>query len=101
MTSTIEDAIISNCKITGNCTIDNCSSYISQMPISSVITTSNIYTMAKEIVAEGLRNMNINELSEILCQKLIVDLSNKEDYYTLLKLYNNDYKSVLKILLKE
>lgn len=101
MTSTIEDAIISNCKIAGNCTIDNCLSYTTQEPISSVITTSNIYTMAKEIVAEGLRNMNINELSEILCQKLIVDLSNKEDYYTLLKLYNNDYKSVLKILLKE
>lgn len=101
MTSTIEDAIISNCKITGNCTIDNCVSYIGQEPISNVVTSSNVYTIAKDIVAEGLRSININELFEILCKKLIEDSSVKEDYNTLLRLNNNDYKQVLKILLKE
>ena len=101
MTSTIEDAIISNCKITGNCTIDNCISYIGTEPISSVVTSSNVYTIAKDIVAEGLRNIDVNELFEILCKKLINESKLKDDYDILLRINNNDYKQVLKILLKE
>ena len=101
MSSVIEDVILNNCKIHGNCTIENSWSYISQEPVSSVITSSNIYTIAKNIVAEGLRSIDVNELFEILCKKLIEDSSIKEDYNTLLRLNNNDYKQVLKILLKE
>ena len=101
MTSTIEDAIINNCKITGNCTIDNCVSYIGQEPISNVVTSSNVYTIAKDIVAEGLRSINVNELLEILCTRLIFEIDETDKYKNLLQLANNNYLYVLKCILKD
>lgn len=100
MNSVIEDVILNNCKIHGNCTIENNWSYISQEPVSSVITSSNVYTIAKNIVAEGLRQMSPNELAEILCTNLIYEMDDDNKYKNLLQLANNDYLHVLKCILE-
>ena len=100
MNNIIKDAIIDNCKINENCTITNsCSCTVE--PVSTIVTSSNFDNIAKDIVSKGLRDINTNELLEILCRKLVNESKSKDDYDTLLRLNNNDYKQVLKILLKE
>lgn len=100
MNNIIKDAIIDNCKINENCTITNSYSCTVE-PVSTIVTSSNFYSIAKDIVSKGLRDINTNELLEILCRKLVNESKSKDDYDTLLRLNNNDYKQVLKILLKE
>lgn len=99
MTSTIEDAIISNCKITGNCTIDN---YLIQQPISTVCTTSNILEYAGEIVRNGLQMLSKQELAKIFYDNLIYDLlsdQDKENAENLLRINKNDYAAIIQSLM--
>ena len=48
------------------------------------------------IVKQGMEAMNINDFSKILCDKLQqIGIVDTETYNTLIKLYNNDYTSIL------
>lgn len=97
----ISDAILENCKINTSCSLQNPFSYVSAEPMSTVLTTNNIFENSSVIVKAGLEKMSSDDLIAILCKALISKLDIKEDLETLLKLNGNNYFQVLKILLKE
>lgn len=73
---------------------------MSQKFLSEVEIPTN---SAIKIVKEGLANISINELCEILCKKLYIELNknNKNLYDDILKLNNYNYLAVLKYILNE
>lgn len=100
MSSTIQDVLLENCTITGNCRIATSNSFLTHEPASSILTQTNVYDIAKDLVIHGLKQMSSNELAEILCNNLILEIDDNGKYKNLLRLTNNNYLYVLKCILE-
>ena len=100
MSSAIQDVLLENCTITGNCKIAASNGFLTYEPASSILTQTSIYDIAKDLVIHGLKQMSSNELAEILCNNLISEIDDSNEYKNLLQLTNNDYLHVLKCILE-
>lgn len=75
-------------------------SFFKNEPSSLILTENNVYDIAKNIVINGLKRMSSNELAEILCNNLILEIDDNDKYKNLLRLTNNNYLYVLKCILE-